>query len=329
MHINWATQVSLPRYPGSQLPADIRREISNATDDDLLAAYLHWTEGRIALDFAIEAESLAGEIKSERDQLDVLTPPADTRYTAHYHRSHAALHAALSKAARTAEGAHKEAQTIWDQLREQTSHDLTAKYNRGDGSSPNVMERIGVLHAQASNAEQAVQAALTAHREKMHRLALAEDALERFLDSPDSIGLEDIHAMTPSAFEQTVADLARRDGHRVIRDRGGARDLGADVIAVTADGLRIVFQCKHRKAGLGKVGSPEMQTFNGTARPEHNADIVVAVTNGDFTKPASEFAYSHDIDLVGQQRLKRWATWGEPLLTLLEATRKPPRAAAA
>ncbi|MBK3384609.1 restriction endonuclease [Streptomyces sp. DEF1AK] len=163
----------------------------------------------------------------------------------------------------------------------------------------------------------------------MHCLALAEQAHERFLKSPDSYAVEDIHIMAPSAFEQMVASLARRDGHRVIRDGGGARDLGADVIAVTAEGQRIVFQCKHRTAGRGKVGSPDIQTLNGTARPEHNADIVVAVTNGTFTKPAIAFARAHDIHLLDQVLLKRWGTWGEPLLTVLDIAAGPQSVCAA
>ncbi|MFF3735531.1 restriction endonuclease [Streptomyces sp. NPDC002476] len=131
--------------------------------------------------------------------------------------------------------------------------------------------------------------------------------------------------MSPATFEQTVAALARRDGHTILRSGGGSRDLGADVITTAPDGRRVVLQCKHRQGGRGKVGSPDMQTLNGTARPEHMADIVVAVTNGTFTKPASDFARNHDIGLLDCSRLQRWATWGEPLLAVLgigEAGRK-------
>lgn len=41
-----------------------------------------------------------------------------------------------------------------------------------------------------------------------------------------------------------MALLRERDGCREIRVVGGANDLGADVIAVTPDDLRLVIQCK-------------------------------------------------------------------------------------
>lgn len=319
MHINWATKVSFPCYLGPQLPAALQHEIATATDDDLLAAYLHWTEGRIAIDFAIATKELTEEIKAEQEHIDALTPPVDTPFTDDYRSAHAALRLGLSKVRTTVERAHEEAWTIWNQLCEQTSRELTSKYRDTDVSLLSGMERIGHLKSPLTNAEQTLHSALSAHREAMHTLALGEHTLQRFLESPDSVALEDIHVMTPSMFEQTVAALARRDGHHVTRDGGGARDLGADVIAVTADGRRIVFQCKHGQGGHRKVGSPDIQTLNGTARPEHNADIVVAVTNGTFTKPASGFARTHDIHLLGQEGLKRWATWGNPLLTIIGA----------
>ncbi|MFF4935331.1 hypothetical protein ACFY2H_41905 [Streptomyces griseofuscus] len=54
-------------------------------------------------------------------------------------------------------------------------------------------ERIGALNTQIRSVEQEVQKALNAFRSEMHRLALAEQAHERFLKSPDSYAVEDIH----------------------------------------------------------------------------------------------------------------------------------------
>ncbi|MFE5199888.1 restriction endonuclease [Streptomyces sp. NPDC056601] len=317
MHINWATKVSFPHYPDSQLTEALQREISNATDDDLLAAYLHRVEGQIALDLVLIAEDLAEGIKTEQDHLDALKTPTNTRYTGDYHRAHATLRRVLNGANHTAADALREARAAYRQLCEQLSGDLATKYSDDTAPALAVMEHVGALQGLTSRAERDVLNALAAHRYEMHSLALLEHSMDQFLASNDSVDLTDIHLMTPAAFEQTVAALAKRDGHQVIRAAGGARDLGADVITVTPEGRRVVFQCKHRQAGLGKVGSPDIQTLNGTARPEHKADIVVAVTNGSFTKPATDFARSHDIHLLSQSGLKRWATWGESLLSVL------------
>jgi restriction system protein len=305
----------------------LRRRISDATDDDLLAAYLHWIEGQIALDFSGVAADLAASIKGEHEHLETLAPPLGTPFTTRHYRAHGELRAILKEGNLTAAKAVKEAQRVWRELCAQTGSELSSRFmDAADPVSLDV-EIIGTLREQVDRAERNVRTAMARHRDEMHSLALLEQAMDLFLASEDSIALEDIHSMTSTAFEQTVAALTRRDGHEVIREAGGARDLGADVIAVTTDRLRVVFQCKHRQAGRGKVGSPDMQTLNGTARPEHKADIVIAVTNGWFTKPAIDFARTHDIHLLDQVQLKRWATWGEPLLSVLNQD-KPQSAAA-
>ncbi|WP_308311055.1 restriction endonuclease [Streptomyces sp. GbtcB6] len=56
--------------------------------------------------------------------------------------------------------------------------------------------------------------------------------------------------------------------------------------------------------------STNVQTFNGTARPEHPADVPVMITNGSFSEPAREFARDHAIHLVGSRELERWASGG-------------------
>lgn len=326
MHINWATTAPFPDYLSAHLQAAMQRRISEATDDDLLASYLHWIEGQITLDFCGTARDLASEIHTELAHLDDLLPPTGSPFTGDYYRAHRALRTVLHEANHAVSNAVQQAQSIWRQMREQTHHDLTTRYNGEADPALSALEASGSLVART---ELGVANALARHRDALHDLALREQEMDRFLISEDSVALDDIHAMTPTAFERTVAALARRDGHHVVRDSGGARDLGADVIAVTPDQLRVVFQCKHRQSGLGKVGSPDIQTLNGTARPEHNADIVVAVTNGTFTKPASDFARAHDIHLLCQVRLKRWATWGEPLTSVLDLTEARPQIATA
>ncbi|GAA2418025.1 restriction endonuclease [Streptomyces mauvecolor] len=321
MHINWATAVPFPGYASSYLQETLRQRVSEATDDDLLAAYLHWLEGRIAHEFGLAAKDFEARIRTEQEHLAVLLPTTRGPFAMDFQRAHQALRSILDAESRVAGTSMQQAQDVWRHLREQTGHDVTARYKDGVVPAFSGLESIGSLKQQVDQSELRVVDAMARYRDEMHSLALREQEMDRFLASDDSLALDDIHAMTPSAFEQAVAALARRDGYDVIRDGGGARDLGADVIAVTPDRLRVVFQCKHRQAGLGKVGSPDIQTLNGTARPEHKADIVVAVTNGTFTKPASDFAQSHSIHLLCQARLKRWATWGEPLLAVLDVAK--------
>ncbi|MFC8793364.1 restriction endonuclease [Streptomyces cinereoruber] len=317
MHINWATTVAFPKYPSSQLQEDLRRRISEATDDDLLAAYLHWTEGRVAADWFLLACDVETEAQQERNHLANLATPMDSPFVDEHSQARSDLHAALFQATRTATAAKEQARSTWQRLRDTTRNDLAARYRAGADEATWEAGHLGPLRSKLTEAERTMRSALSRHRDVMHDLALREEAMDRFLSSEASVAIEQIHLMTPPAFEQTVAALAKRDGYQILRNGGGARDLGADVIAVTPEGLRVVVQCKHRQGGRGKVGSPDIQTLNGTARPEHHADVVVAITNGTFTKPASDFARNHDIHLLDKAQLKRWGTWGEPLLAVL------------
>ncbi|MEU6621935.1 restriction endonuclease [Streptomyces litmocidini] len=317
MHINWATTVPFPKYQNPELQEDLRRRISEATDDDLLAAYLHWTEGRVAAEWFHVASTLEDMVEREQDHLEALHRPLGSLFSIKYLSAHSALQSALRQADNDSTAAAREAHSILDQLRKQTTDDLLVRYKGQKGQEQTPAERLGLFMDQLTRIENDLHSALRQHRNAMHDVALREQDLKAFIASDDSIALEDIHALTPAMFEQTVAALARRDGHTILRSGGGSRDLGADVITRAPDGSRVVLQCKHRQGGRGKVGSPDIQTLNGTARPEHKADIVVAVTNGTFTKPASDFARNHDISLLDWTRLRRWATWGEPLLSVL------------
>ncbi|MFJ3638027.1 restriction endonuclease [Streptomyces sp. NPDC090112] len=317
MHINWATSVTLPDYADPELQKQLHHRIAEATDDDLLAAYLHWTEGRVAAEWSCTANALKEDVERELHHLDALRTPIGTVFSLKYFKARGALRGALREAQAAAGEAVGQARTICAQLSKPPIEDLTRRYRTAEEPSPAPVEPLGHVMGSLSRIERELRRALREHRNAMHDLAQREQALESFMASDDSIALENIHTMSPAMFEQTVAALARRDGHTILRSGGGARDLGADVITQAPDGNRVVLQCKHRVGGRGKVGSPEVQTLNGTARPEHKADIVVAVTNGTFTKPASDFAKNHDISLMDASKLQRWATWGEPLLSIV------------
>jgi restriction system protein len=123
--------------------------------------------------------------------------------------------------------------------------------------------------------------------------------------------LEELRRMPPGDFEHFVAELCRRDGCRNVQVVGGSGDLGADVLAVTQDGRRVVIQCK-RYAGGNLVGSPDAQRVGGTARPVHRADEAAIVTTSGFTQEATRYAALPEVNihLVSGQQLLNWQADG-------------------
>ncbi|WP_254047588.1 restriction endonuclease [Streptomyces aureus] len=124
-------------------------------------------------------------------------------------------------------------------------------------------------------------------------------------------------AVDADGFEHTVAALCARDGCTPVEVVGGAGDLGADVVAVTVDGRRVVLQCKHY-APDNHVGSQDLQRFGGTCFTIHEADVAVVVTTSSFTAPAVEYAATCGIICVDGEALAAWtdqlalAPWDAP-----------------
>ncbi|MFH8492395.1 restriction endonuclease [Streptomyces longisporoflavus] len=142
--------------------------------------------------------------------------------------------------------------------------------------------------------------------------------------------LSQLDGMHHTAFEVAVRDLLARDGSRDALRCGGRGDLGADVKGHDPLGRLFVIQCKHRSKGLdgSAVGTPDLQTLNGTGRPVHGGDVVVMVTNGRISQPARDFARQQGLHLVDRQLLERWARGTRPLWEVLPSVpspRKPPR----
>ncbi|HLL66906.1 MAG TPA: restriction endonuclease [Micromonosporaceae bacterium] len=111
--------------------------------------------------------------------------------------------------------------------------------------------------------------------------------------------------MSGTQFEHYVARLLRSSGCRRVSVCGGGNDMGADIVATLPDGRRLVVQCKRYK---GKVGSPEVQRFAGTARDIHAADVAMLVTTGFPSKPAWHVADKCRITIVDRPALARWAS---------------------
>ncbi|MCX5403084.1 restriction endonuclease [Streptomyces sp. NBC_00335] len=112
-------------------------------------------------------------------------------------------------------------------------------------------------------------------------------------------------AADADGFEHTIAALCARDGCTPVEVVGGAGDLGADVIATTPDGLRVVVQCKHY-ADTHRVGSQDLQRFGGTCFAVHGADVAIVVTTSSYTAPALEYAAACGIVCVDGEALAAW-----------------------
>ncbi|MER0477872.1 restriction endonuclease [Streptomyces sp. Edi2] len=131
----------------------------------------------------------------------------------------------------------------------------------------------------------------------------------RFRSEEDPAG-EDVYLaddpdVDPDEFERLVALLCERDGCREVQVVGGAHDLGADVLAVTPGGLRLVIQCK-QYVETNRVGSQELQRFGGTCFTVHEADIAVVVTTSTFTEPALAYAERSGIRCLDHDTLFAW-----------------------
>ncbi|KOU84341.1 restriction endonuclease [Streptomyces virginiae] len=118
-------------------------------------------------------------------------------------------------------------------------------------------------------------------------------------------------AVDADGFEHAVAALCARDGCTSVEVVGGAGDLGADVLATTADGRRVVLQCKHY-AEDNRVGSQDLQRFGGTCFVVHEADVAVIVTTSSFTAPAAEYADTCGIVRVDGEALAAWTEQQAP-----------------
>lgn len=114
-------------------------------------------------------------------------------------------------------------------------------------------------------------------------------------------------SMNARQFEEALAFLCGRDGCTGARVVGGTGDLGADVIAATPSGHRLVIQAKRYQEG-NLVTGPDLQKFGGTCYAVHRADLAVVITTSSFTKQARDYAAQVGIALLDRQALAAWAS---------------------
>ena len=126
-----------------------------------------------------------------------------------------------------------------------------------------------------------------------------------------AIATQSFHMMDAREFEEAIASLCRRDGSPDVHVTGKAGDFGANVVAITSDGLRCVIQAKRYSAG-SLVAGPALQQFGGTCHAVHGADIAAVVTTSGFTKQAQEYAKAMRIVLFDNASLTVWAAQSGP-----------------
>ncbi|MBA2807547.1 restriction endonuclease [Streptomyces sp. KM273126] len=113
-------------------------------------------------------------------------------------------------------------------------------------------------------------------------------------------------AMNGREFEEHVAELLRRDGCSSVVVQGARGDRGVDITGVTADGRRVVIQCK-RFAPHISITSPEVQKFVGAARVLHDSDVAIFVATCPFTRDALNIAIEGGITAVHRGLLEEWS----------------------
>jgi hypothetical protein len=110
--------------------------------------------------------------------------------------------------------------------------------------------------------------------------------------------------LTPTEFELAVGDLMNEMGFRRVKRIGGSGDLAVDLTARDPSGQSVAVQCK-RYATTATVGSPEIQKFIGMTTTHHMTDRAIFVTTASYTKPATDLAQRHKIELWDGSELAR------------------------
>ncbi|MFJ9111512.1 restriction endonuclease [Streptomyces sp. NPDC102283] len=141
--------------------------------------------------------------------------------------------------------------------------------------------------------------------------ARAEARAQALPELPEPAHPVDYAQLDPYAFEEAVAELCRRHGCADAEVVGGAGDLGADVLATTPDGRRLVVQCK-RYGPDNRAGSQDLQRFGGTCYAVHGADVALVVSTGGFTEPALDYADQCAILCYGPEELAAWSEGAAP-----------------
>ncbi|MGW0823841.1 restriction endonuclease [Streptomyces sp. NPDC002845] len=152
---------------------------------------------------------------------------------------------------------------------------------------------------------QRIERRLLQHHARLQRLESPRK------DRPLAGVMASIDAMNGREFEEHVAALLRRDGCTNVVVQGGHGDRGIDIIARTADGRRLVAQCK-RFAPYLSITSPEVQKFLGAAKVLYTSEVALFVATCPFTPDALKIAAESGITAVHRGLLEEWSAGPVP-----------------
>jgi len=320
--IDRAARVVPPRYPDRDVRRWIGDALGKADEADLLAAYLWVKEVSIGRDACAALRTQEEALRRNLGQLEKLRSSMHLRgRTWEFTRAEldavfGSLIAAVTEDVELIGGCLQKAIAAFGELSTLPEDDLADRYRPGRVDSP--LNTIALLWDEVFPSSERYTAKQDWAFAEIDRLAGVDERRGIFAQSQKSYTLRRIQEFDSKNFEILVSWLTARDGLKVIQPHGGPGDRGADVISQAPDGRRVVVQCKQTgRAAKQSVTSTNVQTFNGTARPEHKADVAVMVTNGGFSEPARDFARDHAIHLIGATELERWATWGDSLYEVL------------
>jgi len=119
----------------------------------------------------------------------------------------------------------------------------------------------------------------------------------RMLDQQTS--LESIRALPWKQFEFLTAEAFRRQGYQVDFSMGRGPDGGVD-LTLYREGRTTLVQCKQWK--VFSVGVPVIREMFGLLH-DQQADAVIIVTSGTFTRDAQDFAAGKPIQLMDGPQL--------------------------
>ncbi|MEU6222327.1 restriction endonuclease [Streptomyces sp. NPDC047042] len=161
----------------------------------------------------------------------------------------------------------------------------------------------------------ALRAGVQRIERRLHQHHARLQRLEGTRDDRPAVGvMAAMDAMNGRTFEHHIAKLLRRDGCTNVVVQGGHGDRGVDIIALTADGRRLVVQCK-RFAPYLNITSPDVQKFVGSAKVLYRAEVALYVATCPFTPEALSIASEAGITAVHRGVLEEWSA-GEPLKVL-------------
>ncbi|MFD8718739.1 restriction endonuclease [Streptomyces sp. NPDC059629] len=161
----------------------------------------------------------------------------------------------------------------------------------------------------------ALRAGVQRIERRLHQHHARLKRLEGIRDDRPAVGvMAAMDAMNGRTFERHIAKLLIRDGCTNVVVQGGHGDRGVDIIGLTADGRRLVVQCK-RFAPYLNITSPDVQKFIGAAKVLYSADVAIYVATCPFTAAALDIAAEAGITAVHRGKLEDWSA-GEPLRVL-------------